>query len=161
MNSSFLHLGPDRYLDLENAKAITKEEVAEAWERSYHDLEHALRAHSEEATLYVVFGVQGAGKSTWIRQNGGKLGRFSIMFDGPLPSITKRARALGLAKRYGVKAVAVWVNTPLEVAMQRNAKRTGLAAIKTEAILHVHGALEAPTLEEGFQDIILVGSNGA
>ena len=161
MSASFLHLGPDHYLDLENAKSIAKEDVREAWERSYRDLEQALQAHAEEATLYVVFGVQGAGKSTWIRENAANLGRFSIMFDGPLPSVEKRARAISLARRYGVRAVAVWVNTPLQVAMQRNANRTGLAVIKPEAILHVHTALEPPTREEGFEDIIVVGSNGA
>ena len=161
VNSSFVHIGPDHYLDLENADAISKADVLAAWERAYTDLERELAGKASVATLYVVFGIQGSGKSTWIRENAARVGHAAIFFDGPLPSSAKRARALELAARHGVKTVAVWLNTPLEIAMRRNAGRKGLAVIKTEAILHVHNALEAPTLEEGFAEVIVVDGNAA
>lgn len=146
-------------MDLEIAVSVSKEDVQSAWERAYAALEQALATYAQDATLYVVFGVQGAGKSTWVRENGERFGPGSIFFDGPLPSAAKRARALNLAKQYGVNAVAVWINTPLDVAMARNATRNGLAVIKTEAIQHVHGELEAPSLAEGFAQVLVVGGN--
>jgi hypothetical protein len=52
--------------------------------------------------------------------------------------------------------VAVWINEPFEVALARNSRRSGLARIKEEAMRHVQKSLEAPTREEGFNEVIEV-----
>jgi len=154
------HVSPDHFLNLEKADVVTKEQVASAWERAYVELRDRLLAAGDQAKLYVVFGLQGAGKSTWVAHNAPLMGSSAIFLDGPLPSRRHRSRALAIASEVGCKAVAVWVNTPLELAKARNATRRGLACIREEAILHVFEHLEAPSLEEGFSEIIEVLSPG-
>ena len=149
------HVSPDHYLHLEVAQEVTRAQVAQAWEDAYAELKQKLLDAGQGATLYVVFGLQGAGKSTWVARHA--LGApHAIFLDGPLPSRRHRQRALRIAAELGCPAVAVWINTPLELAMARNALRRGLACIQTEAILHVFEHLEPPTREEGFSDIIEV-----
>jgi hypothetical protein len=150
------HVSPDHFLHLEEADSVTKEQVAQAWERAYDELRQKLLAAGLGAKLYVVFGLQGAGKSTWVAKNAPLMGNSAIFLDGPLPSRRHRSRALGIASEVGCQAVAVWVNTPLNVAKSRNATRRGLACIREEAILHVFEHLEPPSLEEGFTEVIEV-----
>lgn len=150
------HVSPDHFLNLEEADVVTKEQVAQAWEQAYGQLRQKLLSAGEEARLFVVFGLQGAGKSTWVAHNAPLLGESAVFLDGPLPSRRHRSRALGIASEVGRQAVAVWVNTPLEVAKSRNATRRGLACIREEAILHVFENLEPPSLEEGFVEVIEV-----
>ena len=150
------HVSPDHFLNLEEADVVTKEQVASAWELAYGELKGKLVAAGEQAKLYVVFGLQGAGKSTWVAQNASLMGSGAVFLDGPLPSRRHRSRALGIASEVGCKAVAVWVNTPLEVARARNSTRRGLACIREEAILHVFEHLEPPSIQEGFVEVIEV-----
>jgi len=150
------HVSPDHFLNLEEADVVSKEQVASAWERAYVEVRLKLLSAGEKAKLFVVFGLQGAGKSTWVTHNAPLMGSSAVFLDGPLPSRRHRSRALSIAAEVGCKAVAVWVNTPLEVAKSRNASRRGLACIREEAILHVFEHLEPPSLEEGFSEVIEV-----
>jgi len=150
------HFNPDHFLNLTEALAVTKEDVHAAWERTYAELRQSLLAIGSAGTLYLVFGLQGAGKTTWVHRNSPKLGPNSVFLDGPLPSSSKRARALCLAREAGCKAVAVWVDTPFEVALAQNSHRPGLARISQEAMRHVLGQLEPPTVAEGFAEVIHV-----
>ena len=52
------HIGPDQYLDLDNAEVVTQEQVAQAWDRAYRLLEDRLRDIGPGARLYAVFGLQ-------------------------------------------------------------------------------------------------------
>ncbi|MGY4828215.1 hypothetical protein ACVNIS_06535 [Sphaerotilaceae bacterium SBD11-9] len=154
--STLNHINPDHFLNLETAEMVTKEDVANAWEATYTLLAERLATLGKAATLYVVFGLQGGGKSTWVAQNAKRLGCSSVFLDGPLPSRRHRKRALDIAQEAGCKAIAVWVNTPLNQALAQNSSRRGLARIKEEAIMHVHQHLEPPSLEEGFAEVIEV-----
>ena len=149
------HIGPDQYLDLSGNVAVSLGDVVAAWELAYSALEKLLRPLGSAGALYMVFGLQGAGKTTWIERNAPKLAANSVFLDGPLPSRAKRARAINIARSAGCKVVAVWVNTPFEVALEQNSKRSGLACIREEAIRHVRGQLEPPSQDEGFNEIIL------
>lgn len=155
------HVNPDHFLDLEHAVHVGRDDVAAAWELAYSILETKLRVLGEAGTLYLVCGLQGAGKTTWIERNASRFGHTAVFLDGALPSRRHRARALGLAREAGCKAVAVWVNTPLEVSMAQNAMRAGLARIREETIRHVHEQLEPPSFEEGFAGVIEVTSGNS
>ena len=150
------HINPDHFLDLDREQSISREEGLAAWEQAYTRLGEALHALGGAATLYVVFGLQGGGKSTWVAGNAPHLGEQAVFFDGPLPSRRHRQRALAIASEVGCRAVAVWVNTPLAVARARNTSRRGLARIKDETLMHVFESLEPPSLDEGFSEIIEV-----
>jgi predicted kinase len=53
-------------------------------------------------------------------------------------------------------AVAVWFDTALDVCIARNAARPVDERVPEQAIRNVHAALEPPTLEEGFAEILVV-----
>jgi predicted kinase len=107
-------------------------------------------------------GIQGGGKTTWIRNNHAALGPDTVFMDAAVPAKRHRARALALAKRFGIRTAAVWTHTPLERALKRNAKRPSDEVVPEAAIRSVFGLLEAPTIEEGFDEVILidVGDDG-
>jgi predicted kinase len=154
-------IDPDHFLDLSSASAVTRDDVRAAWEKAYSLLEQRLAELGATATLYIVFGIQGGGKTTWVAGNATLCGQNTIFFSGPLPSRKHRERALALAKTARCRAVAVWINTTFEVAMERNSKRSGLARIREEAIRHVYENLEPPSIEEGFNELIEVGAENA
>lgn len=70
------HINPDHFLDLDREQSISREEGMAAWEQAYARLGEALHALGKTATLYVVFGLQGGGKSTWIAGNAPRLGEW-------------------------------------------------------------------------------------
>lgn len=147
-------IDPDQFLDLSGAVAVGKEDVRAAWESAYALVERQLTELGADCSFYVVFGLQGAGKSTWVAHQSKIRPSNSVYLSGPLPSRKHRERALSLAKRVGCRTVAVWVNEPFEVAVERNSRRSGMARIKLEAMRHVQENLEPPTLEEGFHEVI-------
>jgi predicted kinase len=104
-------------------------------------------------------GVQGGGKTTWIRKNYEALGPCAVFMDAAVPARRHRERVLALAKRAAVRTVAVWVNTPLDQALAQNAKRPDDEVVPEFAVRSVFELLEAPTLEEGFDELILVNGS--
>jgi hypothetical protein len=147
-------IDPDQFLDLSGAVPVGKEDVRAAWDRAYALVESCLVELGPTCNFYIVFGLQGAGKSTWVARQSKRLPPNAVYLSGPLPSRKHRERALAIAKRVGCHTVAVWINEPFEIAFERNSRRTGLARIKEEAMRHVHESLEPPTLEEGFHQVI-------
>ena len=49
--------------------------------------------------------------------------------------------------------IAVNFDTPLEIALERNAQRTGRALVPESAIYNMHNRYIKPTLQEGFDEI--------
>jgi hypothetical protein len=147
-------IDPDQFLDLTGTVAVGRDEVRAAWESAYALVEQRLAELGPNATFYVVFGLQGAGKSTWVAKHAQVGPREAVYLSGPLPSRKHRERALSIAKRVGCRCVGVWVNESFEVASERNSRRAGLARIKEEAMRHVQQNLEAPSLQEGFHEIL-------
>ena len=154
-------IDPDHFLDLSGSVAVNRDDVRAAWEKAYALLEQRLAEVGATATLYVVFGIQGGGKTTWVSANATLRGQNAIFFSGPLPSRKHRARALVLAKTARCRTVAVWINAAFEVAMERNSRRSGQACIREEAIRHVYESLEPPSIEEGFHELIEVRAENA
>lgn len=150
------HINPDHYLDRHNERQISREEGKAGWEQAYKDLEKRLRTLGPAGTLFVVCGLQGAGKTTWVRANAEAHGAGAIFFDAALPSRNHRARALRLAAEVGARAVAVWLDTPFEVAVARNAARPANERVAEATIVHVYDQLEPPSLEEGFADVMRI-----
>ena len=150
-------LNPDDYLrGPEGLRVFTHERNEAAWEKLYADLERLLSGATPETRLFVVMGVQGGGKTTWVRENQALLGPSAVVLDAALPAERHRARALSLAKRSGVRAVGVWVKTSLELALARNTARPADEVVPEEAIRSVFGLLEGPSHEEGFDEVMVV-----
>jgi predicted kinase len=150
------YINPDHYLQTESGRVFTPERNEVAWERAYADLELGLRHAALGTKLYIVVGVQGAGKTTWIKSNTNSCGADALFLDAALPARKHRARALALAAAFGVPAVAVWVNTPLQLALARNRERAEDERVPDGAAKNVFSMLEPPSLEEGFSQVIEV-----
>lgn len=149
-------IDPDQFLDLSGAVPVSREDVRAAWESAYALVERKLNEVGPASDFYVVFGIQGAGKSTWVREQSKIRRPTAIYLSGPLPSRKHRERALEIAKRIGCNTIGVWVNERFDVALERNSHRSGLARIKEETIRHVYESLEQPSLAEGFHEIIVI-----
>ena len=151
---------PDDYLWTSKGRVYTEERNAAAWEQLYAELESLLGVAGPDACFFVVMGVQGGGKTTWIRNNYEALGGSAVFLDAALPGRRHRTRALALARRFSVRTVAVWIKTPLERALRQNAQRSLDEVVPEFAVRSVFGLLEAPTIREGFHEVIVVnGSN--
>ena len=157
MNSS-RHVNPDHYLETEGGRVFTPERNEAAWNQAYSDLELILRTASPDVELFVVVGVQGSGKSTWIEENACRLGPQAVFFDAALPARAHRERIVALARESGVPAVAVWLNTPLEQALARNSARPPDKQVPEFAVRNVFSMLERPTQQEGFVQVIEVSA---
>ena len=149
-------IDPDQFLDLSGAVPVSVDDVRAAWEQAYRAVEQRLQALGPAATFYLVFGLQGAGKSTWVAAQALRLGPRAVVLSGPLPSRRHRARALSIARAAGCRTVGVWLDTPFALAQARNAGRQGLARIGEETMRHVQAQLEAPTLDEGFDELWVI-----
>lgn len=147
---------PDDYLWTPDGRVHTEERNAVAWEQMYDDLDAVLKASGPEARFFVVMGVQGGGKTTWIQSNYEALGPCSVFMDAAVPARRHRARAVALAKAHGVRTIAVWIDTPLDRALRQNSRRPDDEIVPESAIRSVFSLLEAPVNDEGFDEIIVV-----
>lgn len=147
---------PDDYLRTPAGRIFTEESNAKAWEQLYADLEQCFRDAGPQAHFFLVMGVQGAGKSTWIRHHGAARGVAAVFLDAALPARRHRVRAMALVQRFGVRATAVWINVPLEQALRQNAQRPSDEVVREAAVRGTFSVIEPPSLDEGFKDIIVV-----
>jgi predicted kinase len=147
---------PDDYLWTPEGRIYTEERNAAAWEQMYADLDAILKIAEPAARLYVVMGVQGGGKSTWIRNNCRALGPSAVFMDAAVPARRHRERVLALAQRSSVRTIAVWINTSLDRALLQNAQRPNGEVVPEFAVRSVFGLLQAPSRDEGFDEVIVI-----
>ena len=149
-------INPDDYLETPTGRVFTVERNRQAWEQAYAALEEQL---ARASTLYLVMGVQGAGKSSWIARHIGGLESDAVFFDAALPARQHRARIVALAQTRDVPVIAVFVQADLDLALARNAARTEDKVVPEPAVRSVFSMLEAPSFDEGFAAVMLVNTS--
>lgn len=77
----------------------------------------------------------------------------NVIYDATNLRIETRIRYIEIAKSYGAYVTVHWVNCPLKVAIERNAQRERHVPIL--AIKRFHRSLQAPTIAEGMDKIIM------
>ena len=142
------HINPDNYLETEGGRQWTPERNKLAWEAAYSEFESELKKNAGISEVYIVFGVQGSGKTTWI--NNHKPLNPSIYFDATLPAKKHRVRAISIAKKYAKNIFGIWIKVPFDIAISQNKSRTLDKQVPINAINSVYHQLEAPELSEGF-----------
>ncbi|WP_066711468.1 AAA family ATPase [Sphingomonas adhaesiva] len=144
-------INPDDFLETPEGRVWTVERNEEAWRLSYAALERALELAPALMRVVVVCGIQGASKSTWIASQ--PASPSTIYFDAALPGVRHRAKVISIAQRLGSSVEAVWIDTPLDVAIERNAARSPDKVVPTPAIVAVAQQFEEPTAAEGFDHV--------
>ena len=150
-----MHINPDHFLETPEGRILTPERNARAWEQCYDALRDALDKASPTSRLYVMVGAQASGKSTWARRTMNEEPG-AIIFDAILVKRSERAPILTAAARHNVPAVAVWLQTPLDVCLERNSRRSPNELVLERGLRNVFAALEPPDVNEGFAAIIKV-----
>ena len=143
-------INPDDYLETEFGREFTPERNRQAWASAYACLNQELLAATPGAHVYLVMGVQGAGKSRWVEDNLGRLGHRAIVFDAALPARRHRETLLAIVREHEVPVIAIFVQASVELALSRNARRSADKRVPEDAVKSVFGLLEPPTEEEGF-----------
>ncbi|UTH72776.1 hypothetical protein [Chromobacterium sp. IIBBL 290-4] len=151
---SFNHINPDHYLNRVGNTLPRPEQGKRAWMLAYQELDKKLRQGQGQLKLCLVCGLQGSGKSSWIKQYGHGLGDRIIFLDAALPSRQARSKALTIASDNDSRAIAVWVHAPLKLALARNALRPPEQWVPETIIQHTHELWQPPQLDEGFQQVI-------
>jgi predicted kinase len=134
--------------------------------------------------LVVLVGLQGAGKSTWVREHLAPThavvskdhwpsarrrearqrrvvaellaeGR-SVVVDNTNPSPQERAPLVAAARAAGVPVRAVWLDTPLETCLARNETREGRARVPLVGVFATRARLVPPGPDEGFDRVDVV-----
>lgn len=125
------YLSPDTRLYDENNKYVfTKERSAKAWATEYQELGFILVSPGLHDSI--------------------------VQWDAMMTSVLSRSAVLNIC--IGAKAIvhAIYVETPLELCLERNRQRTPDRRIPDDLITRHHVRFEPPTLEEGFAQIIRV-----
>ncbi len=114
-------ISPDSYLMTPEGKYLwSLERVKNAWEESRKEYEKALASGSYKKVV-LLMGAPGSGKSTWLdsHKEGGVL-----YFDATFKNWRSREPYIALARQKRIPVEVVWLDTSLEVCVQRNSLRT-------------------------------------
>ncbi|MDK3257595.1 ATP-binding protein [Blastococcus capsensis] len=82
----------------------------------------------------------------------------SVVVDNTNAAAEDRAPLVALARQAGVPARAVWLDTPLELCLERNARREGRARVPLAGLYGTRGRLVPPSTDEGFARVDVVRS---
>lgn len=137
-----------------------------------------------EKTLVVMMGLQGSGKSTFYRKflateyihvnldtlktrhresvlfNESVANGVNIAVDNTNPTKEDRARYISVAKESGYRIVGYFMESKLQVCVERNEKREGKARVPAKAIAATSNRLQIPSYDEGFDELYFVANDG-
>jgi predicted kinase len=80
----------------------------------------------------------------------------SVVVDNTNPGAEERAPLVAAARAAGVPVRAVWIDTPPETCLERNAAREGRARVPLVGVHATLRRLVPPSLEEGFDRVDVV-----
>jgi predicted kinase len=83
----------------------------------------------------------------------------SVVVDNTNPTPQVRAPLIELARKHGAKVIGYFFEVPVKTAVERNRAREGKARVPDVAIYVTSKKLKAPMMEEGFDEIHVIGSN--
>ena len=76
-----------------------------------------------------------------------------IVIDNTNTTRRSRQKYIDAAKLFGVSISAVYLQCPLDVALERNASRVGKERVPDNAVRFYNKILQRPSVEEGFDSV--------
>ncbi len=133
------------------------------------------------AQIVVLCGVPGSGKSTLATTRFGSYKRINldtlhtrhreyveimealkdskeIIIDNTNTTAKTRKRYVDIAKQAGVPIKAIYLDCPIEIALERNSLRSGKERLPVYVVRLYYKRLEPPMLDEGFQSVERIAS---
>ncbi len=80
--------------------------------------------------------------------------RRDCVYDATNVSRGRRSPILALAQEFSLPAVAVFTDTPMEIALARNRRRR--RKVPAEVVKRFYRLLEPPSVDEGFEEVVVV-----
>jgi predicted kinase len=151
-----VYVNPDDFLG--SPRVFTLERSLAAWRACKDLVETTLSNAQTPYSYYMVCGVQGSGKSWWVRQNSATFKEPAIVFDAAHARARDRAPAVAQARRFSCRMIAIWVSCPLDVALARNRSRPPDQVVSDEVVRLVFNTFEPPTVNEGFDEVLEVAN---
>jgi predicted kinase len=79
-----------------------------------------------------------------------------IVIDNTNPTIKDRTSYIQRCKERNYKIIGYYFNTPVEECIKRNDQRSGRQKVPRVGILATKKKLVVPTIEEGFDELIII-----
>ena len=147
-----IYVNPDDFLG--HPRIFTPERNQEAWRTCRDLMERTLAEATERYNFYLVCGVQAAGKTRWVRENGARFAEPALVLDAALPRAHDRAGAVARARRFSCRLICIRILCALDVALARNRDRPPDQVVPDDVVRLVFNDFEPPSLEEGFDEVI-------
>lgn len=129
--------------------------------------------------IIVLVGIPGSGKTTLAQNSFSKYHRINLdtlhtrskedeeianslssrqdlIIDNTNATKKSRSKYIQSGKRFGVTVRAIYLKTPVELALQRNASRIGKARVPDNAVRFYFKIIQPPSIEEGFDRVDVV-----
>jgi len=126
--------------------------------------------------IVVLVGIPGSGKSTLVREKfphhkrinldtlhtrnkedeeiaNSLMNSHDIIVDNTNTTRKSREKYVRIGKLFGVPVRAIYLNSPLDLALQRNASRGGKERVPDNAVRFYYKILQPPSIEEGFERV--------
>lgn len=148
-----MKISPDDYIfDADGIYQWTPQRANEAWKKAEKDFKDQVNSGSF-TKVALLCGIPGAGKSTYIANHGKP---DWLYFDATLVSPKARKKVLGWIKGSPIKKIAIHLDTPLALCLERNSARTSDRSVPYGTMKSMSQNITAPTKGEGFDEIITV-----
>ena len=80
----------------------------------------------------------------------------SVVVDNTNPSVDVRAPLIALGRRHGARIIAYYFDTEVKTVLARNRLREDIARVPDVAIFATRKKLVPPSVEEGFDEVLVV-----
>lgn len=145
-------VSPEALLDPVEGRFDDRAAVSEAWANATRQFRDAL-ADPQVLDAGIMIGWPGSGKSTWAAAHDDTR---IVLFDAVWADRARRIAIANRIRRARKNAVAVWVRTPLPIALDRNAARPAWRRVPEAVVREYAIALlrDSPTRTEGTRSIV-------
>ena len=149
-------ISPDSYL-MEDGKYVWSiPRVTAAWDKSKAAARTALFDWPiKPDKLVLLMGAPASGKTTWLRKHEDER---CLYIDATFDLPWKRKPWIEMAREAGVPCTLVYFQTPLDVCLERNSKRSSDRMVPEPVVQAMFQKMQSspPVLEEGFARIDLL-----